>query len=402
MAAIGALSLLPEPQNLTEELSPEAEQTISLELFNKGALSFSGEYLDKLLGCPIGSVKGITITGLPKSSEGQLSLYGKSVAPYQKISRGELSSLVLRSLTDVSALSFSFVPQTEESIKTVVNATVTSRMNTAPISESRSFHTFSGVSVYGTFPCYDAEGDTLLIKLLTKPKNGQLTLSGQSFCYSPYDGKAGSDSFTFAVLDSAGAASKEGKISIEVFKNKENWVFSDMTNNGSHYSALTLSRKGMMTGEVIGGKHLFSPKREVTAADFVTLLILARGDTQNTAVINTGLAEDSLIPLWQKPYIQKALQLKIIDKNTFKPSSILTRQEAVALTAKAADFKAASASNLLISDRDKISPEFLEGYLKLSQTGMLNLYENGAARPADPLTRDFASDLLCIILNRHS
>ena len=224
LSAIGALSLLPEPQKPITELSPEAEQTISLQLSPQTSLCFSGEYLDKLLGCPIGSVRGITITQLPKSPEGQLSLYGKTVAPYQKISREELSSLILRSASNVSALSFSFVPQTGESVKTVVNATITSRMNTAPISEDRNFRTLSGVSVYGTFPFYDAQGDPVVIKLLTKPQNGQLTLSGQSFCYSPYNGKTGSDFFTFAVLDSAGAASKESKISIEVFKNKERCV----------------------------------------------------------------------------------------------------------------------------------------------------------------------------------
>ncbi len=50
---------------------------------------------------------------------------------------------------------------------------------------------------------YDADGDPLTVSVITTPGNGSVTISGTQFIYSPASNYTGSDSFVYAICDSA-------------------------------------------------------------------------------------------------------------------------------------------------------------------------------------------------------
>jgi hypothetical protein len=185
-------------------------------------------------------------------------------------------------------------------------------MNYAPIAENLNYTTYKGVSINGNFQAVDPEGDMLGFRVVTPPRKGTLQISGGSFVYIPAEGKKGKDSFTYVAIDTAGNISAEAKVNILIEKQSTKITYSDMTGNGSHYSALRLAEKGIFVGEKIGDGYFFNPDRAVTRGEFLTMCISLAGIEPLEDITKTGFADDEEMPLWVKPYVSTALMSGLV------------------------------------------------------------------------------------------
>ena len=86
-------------------------------------------------------------------------------------------------------------------------------------------------------------------------------------------------------------------------------IRDSMKSNPSHYAALMLREHGVMTGETLGETNLFYPQNQVGRGEFLVALFSAAGlDESLPHCVNTGLDNDTEIPVWLKPYVAVAIE----------------------------------------------------------------------------------------------
>jgi len=86
--------------------------------------------------------------------------------------------------------------------------------NSAPTANDVSVSTSEGSSVSGSFDASDPDGDSLTYSIASGASNGDVSISGDSFTYTPNSGFSGSDSFTYRAGD--GQASDTATVSVSV------------------------------------------------------------------------------------------------------------------------------------------------------------------------------------------
>lgn len=142
----------------------------------------------------------------------------------------------------------------------------------------------------------------------------------------------------------------------------------------------------------------FAPAASITRADFITLLVRAL-ELQSPGT-NTASFSDVQPDAYYAQAVAIAKELGIaagFEDNTFKPSSSISRQDMMVLTAKAlkAAGKPSTGNGNLASYSDAagISAYALDSVASLVGTGIVN-GKDGKIAPADPLTRAEAAIIL--------
>lgn len=266
--------------------------------------------------------------------------------------------------------------------------------NLAPKVNSKQCITLKNVPIWGYIEQYDPNGDKTELLLVKSPEYGNVVLYGSTFLYKPYPEKIGSDSFVVAAKDNVGCLSGNAEISVTIQDNNWDAGYCDMKSSPAQYSAIMLTKSNILSGERIGTADFFKPKNVVTGGEYLVMLLAAMGTKEDLApCVSTDLENDHEIQLWLKPYVQYASQLGIIPGEGFEPDKILTKCEAVTLTAKAAGMKDVYTKPMFIKDVGRIPAKDLQSYINLAAYGMLSLYD-GYARPDEPFTRADAADLL--------
>lgn len=180
--------------------------------------------------------------------------------------------------------------------------------NTAPVAENQQLETYRGVSVGGQLSAFDAEGDELTFELVTEPIKGRVELSPDGcFVYTPQENRRGKDYFGFRAVDSAGNVSQEGTVIIRLVKQSTKLTYADMEGSPLEYAAVSLTEKGVFTGEHVGSEYVFRPEQEVTRGEFLSMCMAAADRELLRGVQSTGFADDESIDLWLKPYVATAL-----------------------------------------------------------------------------------------------
>ncbi|MDF2567740.1 MAG: hypothetical protein K0R90_1196 [Oscillospiraceae bacterium] len=369
-------------------------ETISLSGVKGQKIEFSCKDLEFKLGLATGSLNGITVTALPGQNDGTLSVDDKTIHAYDNLSRSDIDSMVYVPMTNSSSANFTFIPDCAESIKTTLAITLSDKKNLAPQIESASFDTIRNVPLNGTLSVYDAEGDKIKINLVSKPAKGEIVFEGASFHYTPFLDTTGTDSFNFVCIDEAGNYSREGNITINIEKDRSSFSYQDMKNSPSHYSAIKLYEKNILTGKKIGANYFFEPQKSVSRGELLVMILATLGlDKPLTACVNTGLENDSKIPLYLKPYVKVGMEQKIITEQSFKPDEVPTRAEAVVMIDRAANIQNVKKQNIGCKDLEEIPIWALQSYMNLSAYKMLDLYD-GYSHSRSALTRDVSADLL--------
>ncbi len=177
----------------------------------------------------------------------------------------------------------------------------------APVAENLELKTYQNVSVGGSLSAYDPDGGALEYTITTEPVKGTIELAEDgSFVYTPRENKKGRDYFGYKAADTDGNLSQEATVIIKIEKAKKDVLYSDMRGRADEYSAVLLSERDIFTGEQIGGRYCFSPEKSVTRGEFLSMCMLAAGESAVDAVLSTGCADDADIPAWMKGYVSAA------------------------------------------------------------------------------------------------
>lgn len=94
--------------------------------------------------------------------------------------------------------------------------------NARPVVQSTSATTPAGIPVPITLGASDPNGSAVTVRIVSQPANGTVSLAGLQAVYHPYDGFAGTDTFTFAASDGQ-LQSALATVSLNVTANWDNY-----------------------------------------------------------------------------------------------------------------------------------------------------------------------------------
>ncbi|MGI5977803.1 MAG: Ig-like domain-containing protein [Candidatus Limivicinus sp.] len=220
--------------------------------------------------------------------------------------------------------------------------------NSAPKAESFELRTFRNTSVGGKLIASDPEGDKLGYTITTEPVKGKIELNRDgSFVYTPDENKKGRDYFGYKAIDIKGNVSQEATVIIRIEKQKTDVLYSDMSGRGAEYAAVLLSEEGIFTGEKIGEKYCFNPKRAVSRGEFLSLCMLTADKPSEYPVMKTGFSDDKYMPVWMKENVANATIQGIYSRKSnengtgFDADAPITKSEAAQALDKILDNGAA-------------------------------------------------------------
>lgn len=223
-------------------------------------------------------------------------------------------------------------------VETVSVTKETTAANLAPIAENLELRTYRETSVGGTLQAVDPEGDLVTFRLCSEPKKGTLILKGAGFVYTPDPRKKGKDSFTYTATDAHGNVSAEAQVTVSIEKRSGKICYADLDGDPLAYAALRLAEENVFIGERVGGSWCFSPDREVTRGEFLTMCASMTGMQPLNGVTRTGFYDDEIIDLWLKPYVSAALMCGVVQGSAgdggrivFDPERTITAAEAAVM-----------------------------------------------------------------------
>ena len=237
-------------------------------------------------------------------------------------------------------------------VETVSVTKETETANLAPIAENLELRTYRETSVGGTLQAVDPEGDAMTFRLCEEPKKGTLILKGANFVYTPDPKKKGKDSFTYTAADSHGNVSAEAKVTVSIEKQSGKICYADLEGDPLAYAALRLAEENVFAGEKVGCSWCFSPDRDVTRGEFLTMCASMTGMQPLDGVTRTGFYDDEGIALWLKPYVSAALMCGVVQGSAGDSGRIVFDPERTITAAEAAVMLN---SFLLITDSTSIS-----------------------------------------------
>lgn len=358
----------------------------------------------------IKKVKSVTVLSLPDPASGALKLGDTGIYENQTIDRKNLDMIVFRPATDVIATTA--FDMTVDTGKQEYNVTCTLKMteylNATPVisTEDQSFRTRSNVTYYGKLSASDPDNDTLNFEIASAPKHGIVSVTdpiGGSFKYTPTEGYAGKDSFTYHVRDEYGNYSESAKISVTVEKNSSGVYYCDMKNSWAHNDAITLANEGIMVGRSIGGQMVFGPDYRVSRAEFLAMAMDVCKIKADETLTRTDFSDNDQIPSHLMSYVATAKKLGYIEGTKtedgvfFYPNNTITRAEAAVIINKMLDLKT-SGSVEVFHDDNAIPAWAGESVYALTEHGILEGTGMGRFSANTELTRAQTASLLCAVL----
>ena len=267
--------------------------------------------------------------------------------------------------------------------------------NAAPTSAGASAYTHAGLSLGGVLQASDPDGDALYFEVSVYPTNGTISLDAKTgaFTYTPREGFDGEDAFCWRVQDENGAYGDERECRVSVMPLATGYYFADMEGNGAHSAALYVSEQGLLSGEVMGGKHYFHPERTLTRAAFVSILLRA-AEIKCPEAESTGFVDDADIPHGMRGAIRYAKEKGWLGEDSvFRPNDAITRAEAAEIASRVFSLSAPSYSEIA-SDHQSIPASVVDALYAAFEGGYLPVAADGALSYASALTRAEAAVML--------
>lgn len=366
-------------------------------------VTFTADWFDTTLGG--GTVKSVTVTALPPATEGVLKLGYGEVTVGQSIPRETLSYLSFTPNDGVKKSAFCFVPVLEDGAAgyaLTCHLSITDTVNCCPTGTktATAVSTHESLALVGVLSATDPEGDGLYFEICDYPTNGTLLLDKQTggFVYTPNADYHGEDAFTWRVQDQNGAFSPEATVSITVRELTTGYTFTDMEGDVNHTHALRVSEKGVLSGEEMGGKHYFHPKKALTRAAFVAILLDA-AEIKAPEAQATGYADDADIPAPMKGAIKYAKEQGWLgEEEAFRPNDPITRAEAAEIAAKVLSL-GAPGYHETVADFDAIPVDVADAVYAIYEGGYISTLADGKLAPMGELTRGDAAKFFAKILD---
>ena len=279
-------------------------------------------------------IAGICITDLPDNL-GALMLGSRVLREGDVLTAQQVSQMTLRPLdteTD-KALEVGYLPIYPGRVAegAVMTISIRGKENKAPVAEDSTLETYKNLPNTGKLKVSDPENQPMTYTVTRQPRRGTVTISEDgSFTYTPKKNKVGIDSFVYTAADSAGKVSREATVTITILKPGDETQYTDTAGRDCRFAAEWMKQTGIFTGETVGQTLCFSPERQVTRGEFVTMLVKALDIPVEEDVIQTGYEDE--IPLWLQPYLAAAVRSGLTDglpeQQVFEPDSPITAAEA--------------------------------------------------------------------------
>lgn len=348
----------------------------------------------------LATVSEVTVTQVPPISDGELRVGSVVVGNGQTI-RGDNLSLLsyVASDTDVATSSFRFRIGNSP-VEMTCRLYLLEKANQAPTlsmvpKASLNVSTHRNVTLYGTLPCYDPEGDETRVEIVSYPSSGILILTDRhtgEYVYFPEEGASGKDSFTYVARDRYGNYSASATVSLSILSPSTSVIYADLADLPCHHAALSLTEAGVMSGTRVGSALYFEPMRSVSRGEFVVMAMKSLGITEVMEAERTVFADDADFSSEERDFVGAAYELgyvhgEIASDGTllFSPDRAITRAEAAVILGNMID-AATPTVKPVFEDSSEIPAWAAPSVYSLSAMGILPS-SDGTVSPMSALTR---------------
>lgn len=269
----------------------------------------------------------------------------------------------------------------------------------APIAKELSIKTYRNIPYRAQFLATDTEGDEMTFTVATAPKKGVVAVSGNTFTYTPAEGKSGKDSFTYVATDAGGNVSAPATVTVTVEKTKSGVEYQDTGDSNAAAAAQYLAETGVFTGACIGGKYYFEPNRCVSRAEFLAMT-MELADLPADTVTMTGFSDDDAIPTWAKAYAAAGLSNGIVQGVSTEAGAAFCSDDPVTFN------EAASILDRVLTvgdvdlatwyaDRETVPSWAAQAVGNMEAVSVMAAGSFGSDTLAQPVTRADAAQMLC-------
>ena len=288
------------------------------------------------------SLSGICLTDLPDT--GAVYLGSRILQPGDILTAEQVARMTfcpVRSEVDQTAR-VGYLPISEGRVEDPATMTISIRgkENRQPVAEDSALETYKNLPATGNLKATDPEGQAMTFTVTRQPKRGAVEVgSDGSFTYTPKKNKVGVDSFVYTATDPEGKVSREATVTITILKPTDATQYTDTVGRDCRFAAEWMKHTGIFVGENLAENPCFSPDREVTRGEFVTMLVKALDIPAEEEVTATGYTDE--IPQWLQPYLAAAvrsgLTADLPDQKVFGANEPITGAEAAAMLRCALD-----------------------------------------------------------------
>ena len=296
------------------------------------------------------TLSGICLTGLPESSVGTVMLGTRVLQPGDILTADQLKQMTFHSLSteedrEATVTYLPIFPDRVEAV-TAMTVAVIGKTDAAPVAEDSALETYRNLPNEAILKVSDPEGKPMTYTVTRTPKRGEVVIREDgSFVYTPKKNKVGVDSFTYTATDPAGNVSREATVTINVLKPSDARQYSDTVGKNCRFAAEWMKNTGIFVGESFNGNGCFSPEKQVSRGDFLTMLVGALEIPLENNVQSTGFTDEC--PDWLKPYLAAAMRSGLTagwpEGDVFGAEQPITGAEAAVMLQNALDLTAETA-----------------------------------------------------------
>ena len=332
------------------------------------------------------ALAGICLTDLPEN--GAVMLGSRVLRPGDILTAGQVAQMTfspLRSEEDQSA-QVGYLPIYADRVdaSAVLTIAIRGKEDKSPVAEDSALETYKNLALTGKLKVTDPEGQAMTYTVTRQPRRGTVEIREDgSFVYTPKKNKVGVDSFVYTATDPAGKVSREATVTITILKPTDAAQYTDTVGRDCRFAAEWMRHTGIFIGESVAENSCFSPDREVTRGEFVTMLVKALDIPAEEEASFTGYTDE--IPQWLQPYLAAAVRSGLTaglpDQDSFGAETVITGAEAAVMLQNALDLTVTTA----LTEEESTLPAWAE-------TALTAMSDNGIALDAEsPLTREQAA-----------
>lgn len=291
------------------------------------------------------NLTGICITDLPRA-EGTLLLDNRVLQPGDILTAEQISRMTFSPLgteTDREA-SVGYLPIYENHVAEEAEMTLSIRgkEDKSPVAEDFAAETYKNLPLTGKLKVTDPEGQPMTYTVIRQPKRGTLEIREDgSFTYTPKKNKVGVDSFVYTAADPAGKVSREATVTVTILKPSDRQQYQDTIGNDCRFAAEWMRHTGIFTGESLAEQSCFSPEKQVTRGEFITMLVKTLEVPVEEGLVYTGYTDE--IPTWLQPYLAAAVRSGLTagleNPEVFEAGKVITTKEASTMIANGLDLQ---------------------------------------------------------------
>jgi len=292
---------------------------------------------------PEENLTGICITDLPKT-EGILTLDTRILQPGDILTAEQVSHMTFHPLgteTDrETAVGYLPIYENHVAEESSLTLSILGKEDKAPVAEDLSSETYKNLPLTGKLKVTDPEGKQLTYTVIRQPKRGTLEIREDgSFTYTPKKNKVGVDSFVYTAADPAGKVSREATVTITILKPSDASQYQDTIGKDCRFAAEWMRHTGIFVGENLAEQSCFSPEKEVTRGEFVTMLVKTLEIPVDDSLVYTGYTDE--VPVWLQPYLAAAVRAGLTagldHPEAFDSGAVITTAEAAVMVANGLD-----------------------------------------------------------------